>query len=71
MRMQVSMLRTQEKQRNISPSGTPRDAYINITLARTPREVRLWSMIQENWILFYENELNWVHKLRQQLQDLG
>jgi len=71
MKMQVSMLRTQERQRNISPSGTPRDAYINITLARTPREARLWSMIQENWISFYENELNWVRKLRQQLQDPG
>jgi len=71
MQMQVSMLRTQEQQRNISPSGTHRDAYINITLARTPREARLWSMIQENWISFYENELNWVRKLRQQLQDLG
>jgi DNA-binding PadR family transcriptional regulator len=71
MQMQVSMLRTQERQRNISPSGTPRDAYINITLARTLREAKLWSMIQENWISFYENELNWVHKLRQQLQDLG
>ena len=71
MQMQVSMLRTQERQRNISPSGTPRDAYINITLARTVREAKLWSMIQENLISFYENELNWVHKLRQQLQDLG
>ena len=71
MQMQVSMLRTQEKQRNISPSGTPRDAYINITLARTPRESRLWSMIQENWISFYDNEMNWVRKLRQQFQDPG
>lgn len=71
MQMQVSMLRTQERQRNISSSGNPRDAYINITLARTPREAKLWSMIQENWISFYENELNWVRKLRQQLQDLG
>jgi PadR family transcriptional regulator AphA len=70
MQMQISMLRTQEQQRNISPSGTPRDAYINITLARTPREARLWNMIQENWISFYENELNWVRKLRQQLRDL-
>ena len=69
MKMQVSMLRTQERQRNISPSGTPRDAYINITLARTPREARLWSMIQENWISFYENERNWVRKLRNQLGD--
>jgi len=28
-------------------------------------------MIQENWISFYQNELNWVRKLRKQLQDLG
>jgi PadR family transcriptional regulator AphA len=71
MQMQVSMLRTQERQRNISPSGTPREAYINITLARTAREAKLWSMIQENWISFYTNELKWVQKLRQQLQYPG
>jgi PadR family transcriptional regulator AphA len=71
MQMQVSMLRTQERQRNISPSATSRDAYIDVTLARTLREAKLWSMIQENWISFYENELSWVRKLRQQLQDLG
>lgn len=70
MQTQVSMLRMQAQQRNISPSGTPRDAYINIALARTPREARLWSMIQENWISFYENEVKWVRKLRQQLQNL-
>jgi PadR family transcriptional regulator, regulatory protein AphA len=67
MQMQLSMLQVQEQQRNISPSGTPRDAYINITLARTPREAVLWGMIQENWISFYENELNWIRKLRKQL----
>ena len=71
MRMQVSMLRTQERQRNISPSGTLRDAYINLALARTVREAKLWNMIQENWISFYENELKWVRKLRQGLQDPG
>ena len=70
IQMQLSMLRTQEQQRNISPSGTPRrDAYINVTLARTPREAVLWGMIQENWISFYQNELNWVRKLRKQLRD--
>ena len=36
-----------------------------LALARTPREAVLWEMIQENWISFYENELNWVRKLRQ------
>jgi DNA-binding PadR family transcriptional regulator len=69
MQMQFSMLQIQEHQKNISPSGKPRDAYINVTLARTPREAALWSMIQENWISFYENELNWVRRLRKQLGD--
>jgi PadR family transcriptional regulator, regulatory protein AphA len=67
MNMQLSMLQVQEKQGNVSPSGTTRDAYINAALARTPREALLWSMIQENWISFYQNELNWVRKLRRLL----
>jgi PadR family transcriptional regulator AphA len=67
IQMQVSMLQVQARQRNISPSGMPRDAYINAALARTPREAVLWNMIQENWISFYQNELNWVYKLRDQL----
>ena len=67
MQMQVSMLQIQEKQKNISPSGTPREAYINVALARTPREAVIWNMIQSNWIAFYENELNWVRELRKQL----
>ena len=71
MQMQISMLRTQEQQKNITPSGKPREAYINVSLARTRREAKLWEMIQENWISFYENELNWVRTLRQQLQELG
>jgi PadR family transcriptional regulator, regulatory protein AphA len=69
MQIQLSMLQAQARQRNISSSGTPRDAYINVSLARTPREAVLWEMIQENWISFYENELNWVRKLRKQLGD--
>ena len=67
IQMQLAMLQVQAQQRNISTSGTPRDAYINVSLARTPREALLWSMIQENWISFYENELDWVRKLRKQL----
>ncbi len=69
MQMQLSMLQVQAHQRNLSPSGTPRDAYINPALARTPREAVLWNMIQENWISFYQNELNWVTKLRSQLEE--
>ena len=71
MQMQFSMLQVQARQKNISSSGAPRDAYLNAALARTPREGLLWGMIQENWISFYQNELNWVRKLRQQLQGLG
>lgn len=67
IQMQVSMLQTQKQQKNIAPSGMIRDAYINASLARTPRESVLWGMIQENWISFYENELKWVRKLRKQL----
>jgi PadR family transcriptional regulator, regulatory protein AphA len=71
MQMQLAMLQVQERQRNISPSGTPRDAYINAALARTPREAILWNMIQQNWISFYQNELTWVRKLRKQLDNEG
>jgi PadR family transcriptional regulator AphA len=67
MQMQLSMLQIQEKQKNMSPSGTPREAYINVAMARTPREAVIWNMIQSNWIAFYENELNWVRALRKQL----
>lgn len=70
MEVQLSMLKTQKQQKNISPSGTPRNAYINAALARTQREAVLWGMIQENWISFYEHELSWIRKLRTQLVDL-
>ena len=67
MQTQLSMLQVQVRQNNISPSGTPRDAYINAAFARTPREAVLWGMIQENWVSFYQNEVRWVRKLRKQL----
>ena len=70
MQMQLSMLQVQVQRGNISSAGTPRDAYVNAALARTPREALLWEMIQENWISFYQNELSWVRKLRKKLQDL-
>jgi hypothetical protein len=38
-----------------------------INPARTPREAYLWDMIADNWIAFYENELVWVRKMRQDL----
>lgn len=67
MQMQVSMLQVQAQQRDILTSGASRDAYINPAQARTPREAMLWKMIQENWISFYQNELNWVRTLRKQI----
>ncbi len=67
MQMQLSMLQVQQQQKNVAPSGKVQDAYINAAQARTPREAVLWSMIQENWISFYENELKWIRKLRKQL----
>jgi DNA-binding PadR family transcriptional regulator len=70
MQVQLEMLQVQKTQRNETPSGKPRDAYINATLARTKREVLLWSMIQENWISFYQNELNWVRTLRAEMENL-
>ena len=69
MQMQLAMLQTQKQQNNITPAGILRNAYVNTALARTPREVLLWNMIQENWISFYENELKWVRRLRKQLSD--
>lgn len=64
------ILQVQAEQNNIDPNGRLRDAYINPSLARTKREIVLWSMIQLNWIQFYQNELNWVRNLREQLQRL-
>jgi PadR family transcriptional regulator, regulatory protein AphA len=34
---------------------------------RTPRETYLWNMIAENWISFYENELCWAQRVREEL----
>lgn len=64
LRTQLAMLNFQKQQRNVSPSGVSRDAYINVLLARTQREIFLWNMILENWLSYYQAELNWVCKLR-------
>jgi PadR family transcriptional regulator AphA len=69
MQIQLSMLHAQTKQKQDSTSGMPRPTYINTALARTPREALLWNMIQENWISFYQSEVNWVRKLRKQLDN--
>ncbi len=69
LQMQLAILRVQKQQRNISPSGIPRDAYINTSQARTPREAYLWNMILENWIAYYQAELDWILKLGNGLQE--
>ena len=49
--MQLMMLRAKEQP-------------LSEEVARTPREAFLWRMICENWIHFYEGELEWVRNLR-------
>lgn len=68
IQVQVAMLKFQKQERNVSPSGIPRDAYINVLSARTPRETFLWNMIVENWLAYYQAELEWIAKLRTELQ---
>jgi DNA-binding PadR family transcriptional regulator len=42
--------------------------FLDVSQARSKREAFLWGMILENWAGFYENELNWVRKLRRKLE---
>jgi PadR family transcriptional regulator AphA len=51
---QLRMFRLQKQRNKVSPQ-------------RTPREEFLWSMIADNWISLYENELNWIRRLRHEL----
>lgn len=37
---------------------------------RTPRETALWKMISENWISFYEKELHWTQRVREELVNM-
>jgi len=64
LRTQLAMLNFQKQYSNVSPSGISRDAYINVLAARTSREKFLWTMILDNWLTYYQSELNWVSKLR-------
>jgi PadR family transcriptional regulator AphA len=52
--MRLLMCQEQERRGNTSPARTPREAY-------------LWNMIAQNYIGYYQNELAWVRKLRQEL----
>jgi DNA-binding PadR family transcriptional regulator len=52
--MQLLMCREQRRRNQLNP-------------ARTQRETYLWHMISDNWVKFYETELAWVQKLREEL----
>lgn len=56
LHVKLLMLREQQQRGNTFPARTPRESY-------------LWDKITENWLIFYENELNWVRQLRQELGD--
>jgi DNA-binding PadR family transcriptional regulator len=48
---QLLMCREQKRRNLLNPARTSRESY-------------LWQMISDNWIAFYETELAWVQKLR-------
>ncbi len=50
------MMRTQQGRRVMYPD-------------RTPREVFLWDRIMENWIAYYDHELEWVRRLRADIRE--
>lgn len=54
VQMQLLMSREQQRRNQLNP-------------ARTERETYLWHMISKNWISFYETELTWIQKLREEL----
>jgi PadR family transcriptional regulator AphA len=55
MRVQMLMRQEQAQRQGLSPTRTPREAY-------------LWQMIEQNAVSAYENELEWVRKLREGLK---
>jgi DNA-binding PadR family transcriptional regulator len=63
---QLAMLRAEQRRPASAPAASGRD-YLDVLRARTPREARLWGMIQRNWQSFFEHELAWVRGLRQEL----
>lgn len=56
VKMQMLMYREQKRRDLVNPGRTPREQY-------------LWGKIADNWISFYENELEWINKIRQELQN--
>ena len=55
--IELLMFRENKQRNKVSPQRTPREAY-------------LWDMVMDNWITFYENELNWIRTVRTGLGQL-
>jgi len=56
VRMQLLMHREKSRREGATPARTQREAY-------------LWKMVSENIVMFYENELTWVRRLRKELNE--
>jgi DNA-binding PadR family transcriptional regulator len=54
VRMQILMEQEKKRRETFSPS-------------RTSREVQIWDFIYDNIISSYENELNWIQKVRKEI----
>ena len=63
IQMKLAVLQMQARQGNTTPTGATRASSITPTQARSSREAILWEKIQEYWITFYQNELDWVRNL--------
>jgi PadR family transcriptional regulator AphA len=61
---QLFICRAQAQPGLASASSSTRQAYLDPSQARTPREARLWGKILDRWVAFYEEELRWVQELR-------
>lgn len=49
--VELLMFRENKQRNKVSPQRTPREAW-------------LWDAVMDNWITFYENELNWIRTVR-------
>lgn len=68
--MQLWMCQCEQQVEMDTQDGVRRETYIQQFRARSEREAYLWRMIQENWVGFYQHELDWVRRLRQGLAEL-
>ena len=57
VRMQILMEQEKKRRKTFSPS-------------RTSREIQIWDFIYDNTISSYENELNWIQKVRKEICEI-